>query len=701
MADHELWLKLGRTVVTERGFGFTHVPGKVSKFLLDPLDSTLRYAIEPVTGYACCVPVFSLDDAYDWDTDADHYQTGSHLGVTWPVHVGAAEFRAETTEALTYGHGFNLAFLVYWTSGPLTVEFGGQDGELPRFKLVLSTMLAELYRGDQVVDFGCLWTADEWVGKPLHLSVYQVGRRLVVVRPGFAGLLTYQMPAQEPDGPFGDPDTIEALLGPLQPGTIVVKGTGHTAFQAGPERHGTELAFEHEVIKLPEPVTTEPTTELTIKGPPAALPEGWTEEDPEPERATLELLTADGFPLYPEPEEGEEEEPVTVTSFFYRVTGQMASATGPNLYIPRVRIHWPPKLDADGLTGTNLLGLAGASLQKVTERLSIDGRSNGLGFEILANRGQLSPYVQPNMTLLWKPFGVSRFWGFTSRPTCHAEGAGDVLLERLSFDCEGLDKRFRDSYWTGEGSFGGRLLSEAYAGVVRKAGFDETEIEVYAGGYELPAEQDDGPALFDFRPDQRLEDILFYLRDQFGAEDILRFRPDGKFHAEEPTTTASGYTFYFSTPAEEVRFVCDGTSTMPRVLRGSWDERLSEEGFANVVAVVGEDEAEHPLVAMMTDWSSINDPTASNYYGCFKPLVIVDAGLTTQEAVNWVCAQTYRRVTVPRVTANFRGMYVPALVPGEIVGLDGRGNWRILSMQTDWEKNQPKGLTGYEVEAVG
>ncbi len=681
---HQLWLKVGRTVVYERGYGLTHVPGNVSDYLSAPEGST--FAIDPLTGYACAEPEWSLDDAFEWEhEDPSAIVDGSVDCVIWPVHSTDDQFVAGSTADVAAGAGFNFVFLVYEGAGAMYLDFGGEG---PRFSLRLEAGVAELL-DDQgaTLGFAALWPLESFYGEPHKLFVYCAGRTLCVRRPGDVAMR-------------GIKHTV-ATGWPTASAPLVVRGTGRMAWQAAPERHAEGLAFQHERIALPEPCTLEPEASVSLVGPGSEDP-----ELPGPDVVATMVVTrfdADGAEIVPPepPAEGEEPEPEPKCyAFDYKVTVELPG-TGPNVHISRVRVTFPQRVGPDGLLGTDLLAVPGVALRGVTETLTQDGGGAKLSFELVANRGQFSPYVQPNMTLQWWPFGIQRFTGLTSKPDLQVVDGGQ--FEQIAFECEDRGKLLRESFWTGDGSYGGKLLGDAYRDVVRKAGLQDDEIVIMAGGYKLPEEKDDGPALFDFRPDQRVDDVLRYLHESFGAEHVLRFAPDGLFHAEEAKSVGqhSGVTFGVATSSADLAAIASGASGSPRVLRGSWHEELVEDGFANVVAVVGADEGGRPLLAMMTDWSSINDPTASNYWGSFRPMIVVDGGLTSQELVNWVCAQVYYRVRQLRVRASWRAMYLPALTVGDWVDVVGQGSWQLTGMSTVWERDQPQGLTSYSAVRGG
>jgi len=686
MPAHQLWLKVPRNVVFERGFGIQHKPGDVKDDL-----SGAAHSIDPLTGFACPKVTWSAEDPLNWslsgDPVADYvYGTVPTTTKRWPIHTAEGEFTATSATELAAGHGFFFSFLIWQApstgSGQareIRVKFGGG------FTLKLSDGVAELLRGDgeaaETIGFQSFWPQEEWFGRFHTLYVYNIGTAVAVRRLGDAvretGILAFDEAAGDRSPKFA-----------LQAAKVSIESTGHVAVFLAPERHDTTLSFQHAAIRMPETSTQEPEASFRWIAP------NVTGEEEPPAEPTITVLDGDGSSLGDAPYE----------DFRYQVDATLTSDTSPNLYVTSTRVWFPPLTGSDGAAAQDLAAIDGIAVQRVTEKLSLADQDGRLDFDLIALRGSVSPYVQANMLGAWKPRGVLRAAFLTDRPTL---GFPSRTLERLSFSARTRWKAFATQKWTGSETYGGKLLAEAYRDVALRAGLDASEAVIYAGGYRLPEPDDDGDEGLEFRNEQSIADILTYLRDQFGAGDVLRFRPDGLFYAEPLPTAHSGVTFHWSTPQTELADILAGTSDYPRVLRASWEEALSEEGFANEVFVLGYDKAKRPLLSFATDWDSINRPTLDligtinpNYVGEFRRLVIIDPALMRQEVVNWVCRQVFERVRKLRIFAKFEAMYVDTLLPGALVTIDGRGTWRLLSMETEWVKDAPAGLSSYEAEAV-
>ena len=661
MSAHELWLRVPRNVIAERGFGVTHLPRDRAAYL-----TGTGWTIDPLSGYLCPRVKADLTGSLAFADVTSDYSACAPFMVsdgTYPAalsHTAAAAFTLTTADEITAGRGLVLGFVAYGAGKAFTVEFGG------RYALTLDNGTAELKgigADAPTLAFAELYDADEWQMRPHLLYLYCQGD-LVCVRRFYQQRqrgLFYREPS--PVGGY-------ALLA----GKVTVKGEGPLTFAVAPERHELTFTATHSAISLPERTTTTVQSWLNwLPTPMTTAPVDGSTNNP-----TL-TVDAGGSPH---------------TDFTYTITATLDTDHGPNLYVTRARIWFPQLKVDDGADQVNLLATAGIGVDHIEDRRSLDPRSCGLTFHLKALPGYVSPYVQPNMRGQWYPFGTMRSDFYTTEPELELTNHHEVL----SFGCETGWKRLDKALWSGENSYGGRLLAEVYRDVAQRGGLDSSEIVIYSGGYALPDESQDGPPLFDFRPGQSVADILLYLRDHFAATDLVRFRDDGLFYAEPRPTAASGVVWQWTTDPEDVINVAYGTSTVPRILRGSWRERINEDGFANEVWIVGADKDGQPLVAWATDWPSINDPTALNYVGEFRRMVIVDGGLTTQGLVNWVCCQVYERVRQLRHFVSFKGLYCAELLEGDLIEVDGRGVWRILTMNSTWSLSGPQGLAVYEAE---
>lgn len=672
MPAHQLWLKVPRNVVYERGFGVTHKPGDVT----DRLTGT-AYWIDPLTGFACPKVTWSADDAYTFDLSgaaADWVQgTVPNTTARWDIHTASGDFTATVNEDLPAGHGFFLTWLIYDGAGPtVTVTFGGA------FKLVIEEGTVELLRAaataadeDETLAFDTFWPVDEWYGKVHTLYVYQVGTYVAVRRigpnAGDAGLLAHDQLADSRDPQYA-----------LQPAPVAITSTGHVAVFVSPERHAQTLSYAHVPIHMPEKSTQTPAASFRWIAP--HLPA----EEADPTEPTIEVLDKNGNALGEDP----------VQDFTYAVTATLASATGPNLYVTSQRVWFPALSGTDGQTAVDLNAISGVSLQNVSEELSLLPQDAKLSFTIKANAGTFGDWVQENMLGAWKPSGTQRCAFLTDDPqleTAHG-------IETLTIPSRSRWKSFETQQWSGQESYAGKLLAVAYQDVAKRAGLDVSEITIYTGGYTLPTPSDDDPDQLEFRNSQSLADIMLYLKEQFGQADVLRFGSDGNFYVEALPTASSGVTWYWTTPDAEIPAILAGTSTRPRLYK--WQEWKDSTGFANEVWILGADKQGRPLVSFATDWSSINDKTAANYVGEWRRMVVIDGGLTTQAIVNWVCRQVFERVRWHRLMATFTGMYVATLRPGSLIAVDGRGTWRVRTMRSDWNRQYRDGISQYEVEAV-
>ncbi len=655
MAD-QLLLGVARNRVTERGFSIAQTPGDEQAQLAG------NFSVDPLTGFACAPVTLSFEDALTWPAHADLVEVASFLmpNGSWysgVCHRADGAFTYYSTVALAAGSGFFVGFVAYGAGSAWSLWWGS-------LQLRIEAGAASLRLGTVELAAEQLWTPEVYehgYAQPHYLYVYQVASRLCVrtlgARPtGFLAPMSTGFPG----------------------GLVAVSGEGYLAWQIAPERHDQLVELTHATIVLPEGSTQEPTGAMQHW-----LPAGATTE--------FEILDESGasWPGSPDP---------PYSGFGYRAQALLPAYTGPNGYITRCRVQFPQLKASDGLTPADLLTLSNVRVQRVEDRRSTDPASCGLSFQVVGTPAALSPYVKANARVSWRPDGTQRADAYVSRPVLNLPNWSH---ETIAFGCELGWKRFTHAPWGGDGSYGGRLLGEAYRDAALRAGLDAGDIVIDTGGYRLPVEDADGRPLFDFRPDETVAQVLLYLRDNFGAGDLLYFAPDGKFHAAAEPSTPSGVAFYWAAADLDIDAIMHGTETRPWVLGSSWQEAFDETGFANDVWVVGQDAAGVPLVAVATDWGSIREESAFNYLGEFRRMVIVDAGLTSQALVNWVAAAVLARVRTFRLRATFRAIYVPSLGEGAIVEIEDRGNWRLSAMTTVWDGRGPQGIATYEAEYLG
>jgi hypothetical protein len=665
MAD-ELWLQLPRDRVTERGYGVAHRPGDVA----GRLSGT--FAIDPLTGYGTARVVASMEDAWDWVTggSADYL-----ISTPWALpgggfgeavsHRAAGNFQIATSGGPGAGEGWFFGFICYGGSRAFSLSFGADQLDIDAGRVIWTRAGEEQARGQ-------LWHAEEWETAPHYLYVYAIGNRLACRRLGTS-------PSDLDPGLLIETGALSAEAA-LSGGALTLRGAGFLTFAVAPERHEQTPWLLHSTIGLPEPSTQVPT--MTVQ---SLTPAGGS--------ILYELQGPDGAVL---PGEG------PYTGFAYQINGTLASDTGPNLYVTRVRVQFPELVENDAVTPVDLCtfdpaGLGGTGIVRgVTVRRGPEPESAGLTLELLTVTDDVAPYIQPHMKGRWEPGGAAWMTFYTSRP----ELLPNLNSDSVRIDCESQWKQLRLAKWTGAASYGGRRLAEAYRDVALKAGIDSADIVIYSGGYDLPEEQADERPLFDFRAGQPLSEVLLYLRDQFGPNDRLVFKADGKFYVEPlPTTPIDGAAFVWTTAAEHIAAVAAGTSTVRRVLE--WSEGFTEDGLANDVWVIGQHRSGRPLVAVATDWDSVRNPLARNYVAGFRPLTIIDAGLPTQGLVNWVARSMLERVKRPRLTAQMRGTTVSGMVEHDIIEVAGKGLWRATSISVLWDLEAPNSESFYELDYFG
>jgi len=665
---HQLLLKVARDVPSEIGFGFTHVPGDVRANLIGDFD------IEPFTGFACPRTIFG--SAVAWPA-LSNFATSYAFVAPGPTYLAGVARTATGTWSITAstslvsGQGFLLGFLNYAGRDSITVDFSN------RFRLVMDAGRVALSSSGSLVRFGDLWSNDEWTNGVLWLHVYSVGEQLCVRRwrsdKGFSAWV---------GGRWGTGQALEA-------GQVTVSGDGFSAFCLSLEGHDTSFWLQHAVMTMLHSSTASPTIGLLASQP------SWA-------TLTGQVLTTLGVPV----------PGTTPTSqFYYRVEGSLALATGPNLYVGGVRVRFAPVYVSDGSSSADVISLLMAE-HGIVEELSRDPKQHQVSFTLGGADGLLDAYHKGNMKGIWLPNGTQRAVFFT----------GDLGFRRTTrneyVEVVGQTgwKRLQTTPWTGGAGYGGWTLGAAYADVLSMAGLSSADYSISGGAYELPREAGDDRPIFDFNTEQTVEDVLLYLHDHFGPDQLMRWKADGKLYIEDAPTSivqvgGDDLTFYFTTPAigvletgrtaEELPVlvhVAHGTSTYPRIME--WDPDEDEEEYFNQVTVIGYDPAGNPLAATATDWPAINDESSARYFGDVKRLIVIDAGLTTQAVVNWVCRQIYDQVYLRRQKSQFKSVFLAELLAGELVAIDGEGTWRLESLRTTWDKHGRQGLTRYEVVKV-
>lgn len=654
MADRALLLGLPHWTTFERGFVLLDDFGLAGNGAgVDPAQISGEFELDPATGYACCETLLSLADALAWeelDTDwsdcapfAD--DAGEPVGAA--LHTGSDPF--SLTSTTTPDAGVFVGFLPYAGGSPFTLGVGSNF--LVRVDGGLVTLSELDDAGETELASGRLWDVEQWTDQVHYLFVYQVGRRLIARQLGAAGNERVRSVVAWP--------TLD-----WTPAPVTVEGEGFLALAVAPERHATGLRVERAGVDLPEECTTEPAGSVE-----SLTPEGV--DAPE-----LELQDANGVPLEDPP----------YTSLGYKVTATRPAIAGPNVYLTRVRAGWPALAGNDAQVGVDLLSLPGLAVTQVTEHRDLSVEAARVGFHLVAPRGTFSPYLLPNMRGSWQADGVARAEFWTSRPSL----SRGTVLEEVSVEAELGWKRFVNTLWPGDQTFAGLTLADCYAQVALAAGMNEAMIDIAGGEFELPAQRADGQPLLDFKPGQRLSEMLTYLRDNFDAQALIRFAGDGSLVIEPRPTGASGVVFGA------------GDDGGPYLLRDTWRERFDETGFANEVIVIGKADDGAPLAAVATDWPSIrgheDGSLPFNYVGEFRRLTIVDAGLTTQELVDLVCREAYTLSRLLRLQATARGPLVVNLLPGDIVTVTGLGDWRVTSINATWDRDWRAGLAEYGLE---
>ncbi|MBI5832090.1 MAG: hypothetical protein HZB16_07250, partial [Armatimonadetes bacterium] len=540
-----------------------------------------------------------------------------------------------------------------------------------------------------------IWEPEEWTAAGSstagihYLYVYQVGDRLCARRlgqgsTGFQPVASQRLEASSTKGLCA---TIDGHHEPLIGGPLRIAATGRLTVGLAPERHGTIFDIVRAPISLPEPSTGDVALSYDALKPDAVT-------------ISTDFLTATGA-LY-----GETPPTPPITGVGWQMTVSGLPATGPTLHLTRVRFQLSEAVEDDGLVGTDLntltpAGIGGSgTIASVELRRGRDPEAVGLSATIHTQPDDVAPYLQPNMRGSYAPAGAQTLDFATIRPTVRP----GLYADTLTLDTTSGHQRLRSARWTDARTYGGRLLAQAYRDVALKAGLETTEVDVYTGGYELPAEKADGEPVMDFRPGQTNAEIIAYLRDQFGPSDYHRWESDGKLYARVEPTALSGVVFTWSTDPADLADIADRAETTPRV-GDDFEWTWAEASLVNDVWVVGRDRDGKPLCAVATDWPSVRDTDAPNYVAGWQRMTIIDGELQTQAMCNWVARSVLDRLCRQRLTCSFTSLAYEDLYEGDLVEIEPRSGegansiWRIIGYSRTDE------LTGssrarYELEYV-
>jgi hypothetical protein len=672
--NHRLQVNLGEHRLEEPGFVLHHMLRRETDWLLladadadfDDQSQALRlrprYTLADTT--LADWQVSHADGSTAWEETANVFgEAGTWLHQR--VSTANAAWSAASRFALDANEAFHLSFCLM-TPPPeqidhaLRIDFGG------RYRLRLApggdAELSRLTDGAwTVVGHGPL------LNDPRDLHNRQV---ILTVTPTKDRYLRFASNFQ-PDGwVFAeDEERIETemidagteteriLRRVTQAGPVAISGNGGAfAFSLRRRDHAASASILSPVITMPYATTQ--------------TPQAWVEWEPVTSGTlcAVEVLTEDGLPW---------EQPPAKNRFRYRLTiiGDTAGLGVASPCVYAVKIIFPHTI---GYRQEIPVDLAGVALA-VDETLSLDSLGQSLDFAICDELGAHRDLKdRANMAMQWSVDGTPRFTGLTDEPT-FVEGPRE--LTRISFRCSDMWKKLRNARLWHTIPYDGYSHSEVFKAICRLAGFEDADLDVTTDAYCLPSAQTDEDPLFAPRYGQGAAEFLDYIRENFSGW-RMGARPDGRIFYEPDSIGASVGTFYATTAG--------AGPTGKKVY--SWSERINEDAFANWIIVCGREAPKldgqgnwvdgKPVAAWWRDDASYSNQAYAYYVGEWRPLLYVDSALRGQAAANWVCAKLAAQLGHFLVEAEAEVDFVPTLVPGMVVTIEGKGDWQVRSMQT-------------------
>jgi len=241
----------------------------------------------------------------------------------------------------------------------------------------------------------------------------------------------------------------------------------------------------------------------------------------------------------------------------------------------------------------------------------------------------------------------------------------------------------------------GRLLTDVLGFLTQKCGIPATDIDISTSTFRIPFApgKEFGTVIqAGDRPSQWLSQLI----DDYAATWYYGFRPksDGTktiFYAKSPSDLPStGTVTLYSTHAAAIAAGKTAAEAYQFVYTSYEEEQIEPE--ATRVRVTGfEPRTGRPFQAFKVN-SAAEDPTTapssrpSGWLGCIRDYALVNAGITSQSAVNAVTDLLYDRLTVSRRMAQIETRFPlqhtsgALMWRGDAVTLDGLGHWRIRAV---------------------
>lgn len=269
--------------------------------------------------------------------------------------------------------------------------------------------------------------------------------------------------------------------------------------------------------------------------------------------------------------------------------------------------------------------------------------------------------------------GLIAWWkGYTERTAWPLEQDGNNRIELGTTDMlSRLDIPLTDAY-IGDGTVHTDFVEQLF----KRAGLAATDysIAVDPDSMTLPEALGEEEPLFQARDGKTIREMVEYICKVWSGWELYADSAGVVHYAPltvgSPTITLQGYE---TAVAGELKYFSCVTTR-------------DESAFYNVIVVVGMDPAENPILAYYYNSDSVGDPTAADYLGMEKLLVVADSNLRTdadvQAALDYIVAEH----GTPLVEADVECDWHDTLDVGAVVTFgDVGGSWQVQSLDRIWE----------------
>jgi hypothetical protein len=292
---------------------------------------------------------------------------------------------------------------------------------------------------------------------------------------------------------------------------------------------------------------------------------------------------------------------------------------------------------------------AGAAL---TDRRKAHLTLNNLdsSYDALWRKLRMRSQIATDEEVVWEGYTEDTEWRFTQEGNEELAFSGADPLSRL--DTAASDACIGD----------GLLHTEHVEAIFKQCGLAPTDyiIDDDPEGYLLPESLGDEDPLFQVRDGKSWREYLEYLCTNWTGWDIWT-EADGRLHYG--LRDNSGSAMLNLTLSET-----GGTADLKCL---SLTRHRDEADFYNSIAVIGLGHDSRSITAFYYDTASIADPTADNYLGFEKSLVVVDPNFRTEEQVETALGLVVARHGVLNEDLQAECLWGTSLDIGDLVTVEG------------------------------